>query len=87
MKYIAGFFLVTFGLASAFISAVENKRLVVLGYINLIIALLFLFISLFFGIVLGGAAGSDALCSNIFILGALGTPLFGWASYMALKKR
>jgi hypothetical protein len=87
VEHIAGFLLFTFGLASAFILAGANNRLVVLGYINLFIALLFLFMLLFFGVVLGGAIGSDAVCSNIFILSALGTPLFGWASYVNLRKR
>ena len=87
MEHIAGFLLFAFGLASAFILAGANKRLVVLGYINFSIALLFIFMSLFFGVVLGGAVGRDAVCSNIFILSAIGTPLFGWVSYVTLRKR
>jgi hypothetical protein len=87
MKYIIGFLFDILRSASALISAQSKKRIVLLGYTNLVMALFSLFITLFFGVVLGGAIGNDVLCSSLFILGAFATPLFGLASYIALWKR
>jgi hypothetical protein len=87
MKYIVGFLFVAFGLLSGFFSVVSKQRFVLLGYLNLIIALFFLFITLFFGVVLGGAVDSDARFLSLFILGSVATLFFGFISYTALRKR
>ena len=87
MKYIVGFLFVAFGLLSGFFSVVSKQRFVLLGYLNLIIALFFLFITLFFGVVLGGAVNSDVLCLSLFILGTVAALFFGFISYTALRKR
>jgi hypothetical protein len=87
MKYIVGFLFVAFGLLSGFFSVVSKKRFVLLGYLNLIIALFFLFITLFFGVVLGGAVDSDARFLSLFIIGTVATLCFGFISYTALRKR
>ena len=80
MKHIIDFLFDILGRPSASISDISKRRSILLGYINLIAALFFLFITLFFGVVLGGAVNSDALCLSLFILGTVAALFFGFTN-------
>jgi hypothetical protein len=87
MRHIIDFLFDMLGRPSASISDISKRRSILFGYINLIAALFFLFITLFFGVVLGGAVNSDALCLSLFILGTVAALFFGFISYNSLRKR